>query len=148
MVDKRELFQVFTRRFGLLNKSCCKCKPLDISLVQSHILYEIKRQGRPSMQQVAETLGLDITTFSRQVQTLVRKGLVDKVQSPEDRRTNLLSLTYKGKLVEEQIDQRLNAYLEEIFSNLSPREKETVIEAIGLLNRAMLNSENCCLPPF
>ncbi len=148
MVNKRELFQILTRRLGLLNKNCCDYKSLDISLVQSHILYEIRRQDYPSIQQVAETLGFDITTFSRQIQTLVRKRLVSKVQAPEDKRVYLLSLTDKGFLVEEQIDKKLNTYLDEIFSHLSPEEQKKVIDAATLLNRAMLESDTCCLPPL
>ena len=74
----RELFQIFTRRFGFLNKHCCQAGGHDISLVQSHILFEIDRQQHPSMQQVAETLGTDITTFSRQVQSLIKMKLVKK----------------------------------------------------------------------
>lgn len=70
MENTRELFQVMTRRFGFLNKNCCSAGGLDISLIQSHILYEIDNLHKPSMQQVAEALGTDITTFSRQVQSL------------------------------------------------------------------------------
>ena len=147
-MNKRELFHIFTRRLGLLNKNCCDYKSLDISLVQSHILYEIRRLDSQSMQQVAEALGFDITTFSRQVQTLIRKGMVDKVQAPEDKRIYLLSLTDKGKSIDEKIDDSLNTYLDEIFSHLSHEEREKVIEAIELLNRAMLKSDTCCMPPF
>jgi hypothetical protein len=56
MENVRELFQVMTRRFGLLNKNCCSIDAVDISLVQSHILYEIDKREYPSMQEVAEVL--------------------------------------------------------------------------------------------
>lgn len=78
MEISRDIFHVLTRRFGLLNKNCCTVGDFEISLVQSHILYEIDKQKEPSMQQIADTLAMDITTFSRQIQTLVKMELVKK----------------------------------------------------------------------
>ncbi|WMJ15727.1 MarR family transcriptional regulator [Geobacillus proteiniphilus] len=148
MENIRELFQVMTRRFGLLNKNCCSIDDVDISLVQSHILYEIDKREHPSMQQVAEALGMDITTFSRQIQNLVKKGLVKKTPLPEDRRVYTLSLTTEGKFIATTIDREINRYLEEVFSYMTEFEKETVIRSIKLLNECMAKSSVCCKPLF
>ena len=148
MENTRELFQVMTRRFGFLNKNCCSVGGCDISLIQSHILYEIDHQHKPSMQQVAESLGTDITTFSRQVQSLIKMNLVKKVPDPDDRRVYILSLTLEGKYVATTIDQQMNAYLNEIFSHMNDFEKETVIRSIKLLNEAMAKSSQCCTTPM
>ncbi|WP_379131135.1 MarR family winged helix-turn-helix transcriptional regulator [Paenibacillus sp. sgz500958] len=146
MENPRELFQIMTRRFGLLNKNCCSIGGCDISLVQSHLLYEIDRQHNPSMQQVAETLGTDITTFSRQVQSLVKMNLIKKTPDPSDRRVFTLSLTTEGKFVATTIDQQMNDYLEEVFSFMSEYEKETVLRSVKLFNEAMGKSSRCCAP--
>jgi DNA-binding MarR family transcriptional regulator len=148
MENTRELFQIMTRRFGFLNKNCCTAGGMDISLIQSHILYEIDHQHKPSMQQVAEALGTDITTFSRQVQSLIKLNMVKKVPDPEDRRVYILSLTVQGKFVATTIDQQMNAYLNEIFSHMNDFEKETVIRSIKLLNEAMAKSSLCCTTPM
>jgi DNA-binding MarR family transcriptional regulator len=146
MENTRELFQVMTRRFGLLNKNCCQIGGHDISLTQSHILYEILRKDRPSIQQAADTLGIDITTFSRQIQTLIRMELVKKSPLPDDRRVYQLSLTTQGKSVAVSIDAQMNKYLNEVFLHMSKFEKETVINSIKLLNEAMSKSAVCCKP--
>jgi len=143
----RELFQIMTRRFGFLNKNCCSAGGCDISLIQSHILYEIDRQHKPSIQKVAEALGTDITTFSRQVQSLIKMKLVKKTPDPDDRRVNLLSLTTEGKYVAASIDQQMNDYLNEIFSHMNDFEKDTVIRSIKILNEAMAKSGQCCSTP-
>ncbi len=148
MDDIRNLFQIFTRRFGFLNKDCCNAEGHDISLVQSHILYEIERQHLPSIQQVAETLGTDITTFSRQVQSLVKMNLVKKTPDVEDRRISLLSLTEEGQRVTDNISQQMNTYLEQVFANMTESEKEMVIQSIQILNRNMKTSTNCCSTPL
>ncbi|WP_423801327.1 MarR family winged helix-turn-helix transcriptional regulator [Neobacillus sp. SAB-20_R2A] len=146
MENVRELFQVMTRRFGLLNKNCCQVGGAEISLVQSHILYELLRREKPSMQQVADTLGMDITTFSRQIQTLVKMELVVKSPLPEDRRVSQLTLTTQGKYVAAKIDADMNQYLSEVFSNMSEFEREMVINSVKLLNEAMSQSTVCCKP--
>lgn len=153
MENIRELFQIMTRRFGFLNKnccttSCCSVDDVEVSLIQSHILYEVGRQHRPSIQQVAETLGTDITTFSRQVQSLIKMDLVKKKPDETDRRIQILSLTPQGKYVAEKIDQQMNAYLIEVFSHMNEFEKETVIRSIKLLNDCMEKSGKCCSAPI
>ncbi|RTR36186.1 MarR family transcriptional regulator [Robertmurraya yapensis] len=144
MENLRELFQVMTRRFGFLNKNCCTTGGTEISLVQSHILYEIDHQHNPSMQQIADTLGIDITTFSRQVQSLVKMNLVKKTPDAEDRRIQILSLTTEGKYVATTIDEQMNLFLNDVFSHMNDFEKETVIRSIKLLNNAMAKSSMCC----
>jgi len=144
----RELVQMMTRRFGFLDKNCCSVGGCDISVVQSHILYEIDRQHKPSIQQVAEALGTDITTFSRQIQSLIKMQLIKKTPNPDDRRVYVLSLTTEGKYVAAMIDQQMNAYLGEVFSHMNDFEKETVLRSIKLLNDAMAKSGKCCSTPI
>lgn len=148
MENIRALFQTMTRRFGFLNKNCCTAGGCDISLIQSHILYEIDHQHKPSIQQVADALGTDITTFSRQVQSLIKMNLVKKTPDPDDRRVYILSLTTEGKYVATTIDQQMNGYLNEVFSHMNDFEKETVIRSIKLLNAAMAKSSSCCTTPI
>jgi DNA-binding MarR family transcriptional regulator len=146
MENLRSIFQVMVRRFGFLNKNCCTVGGAEISLVHSHIIYEVDRQKNPSMQQVAETLGIDITTFSRQVQNLIKMGLVKKTPSAQDRRVYHLSLTVEGKFIAATIDSAMNQYLNEVFSHMNEFERETVIRSVKLLNESMAKSSVCCQP--
>ncbi|MFD2442666.1 MarR family winged helix-turn-helix transcriptional regulator [Bacillus sp. CGMCC 1.16607] len=133
----REHFQTIIRKFGLLNKTCCSVDGIDLSVIQSHILYEIDSNNHPSMQQVAELLGIDITTFSRQIQTLVKMELVEKVPSPEDKRVTILMLTELGKNVACDIDCQVNEFIKDIFNGMSDFERETVARSIQLLAEVM-----------
>jgi DNA-binding MarR family transcriptional regulator len=146
MENPRELLQVMARQFGLLNKNCCTIGSTEISLIQSQILFEVNRQHEPSMQQIADTLGVDITTFSRQIQTLVNNMLVKKTPSTGDRRVYILSLTVEGKLIAGAIDKMMTDYLDEVFSFMNEFEKDTVLRSIQLLNESMRKSKLCCTP--
>ena len=147
MESVREKLQIFVRRFGLLNASCCdECCGEQVSMAQGHILFEIRRMGSPSMQRVAEELGMDVTTFSRQAKGLEGKGFVVRQVSPDDRRVSLLGLTDEGRRVLEQIDRYMADKIEEIFSSMTPFERETVVGSLGLLNEA-LEKVGCCGEP-
>jgi DNA-binding MarR family transcriptional regulator len=146
MENKRELFQILTRRFGLLNKNCCTAEGIDISAVHSYILYEIDKQHTPTMQQIADTLAIDVTTFSRQIQTLIKMQLVSKSPSVDDKRFYNLTLTEEGRKIAQSIETSMNAYLDEIFSHMNEFEQETVLRSIKLLNNAMAKSSVCCTP--
>jgi DNA-binding MarR family transcriptional regulator len=137
----RQAIQTLERRFGLLDASCCdECCGRQVSILQCHIPFEIRRRGSPSMQQVSEELGLDVTTFSRQVKSLVDKGLIVRQASPDDRRVRLLGVTDEGMRVLEQVDHYMADKLERIFSAMTPFERETVAKSLGLLNEALLKS--------
>ncbi|PAK33333.1 MarR family transcriptional regulator, partial [Bacillus licheniformis] len=119
------------------NKHCCSTEEYKISLAQSHILDELRRRSKPSMQEVSESLGIDITTFSRQIQNLIKMGLVEKTANPSDKRVFTLSLTNEGKKVNQSIDDRVNNYLKEVFSHMNEFEQDIVIRSIKLLSVSM-----------
>jgi len=144
METVREQLQIFVRRFGLLDAaSCDECCGEQVSMAQGHILFEVRRAGSPAMQQVAEGLGMDITTFSRQVKNLEAKGLIVRRVSPDDRRVSLLGLTVAGEDVLVRIDRYMADRIEQIFSSLTPFERETVVRSLGLLNEAVVKA-GCC----
>lgn len=112
-------------------------------MAQGHIMFEIRRAGNPSMQQVAEELGMDITTFSRQAKSLEGKGLIVRRVSPDDRRVSLLELTSAGEDVMKRIDRYMAERIERIFSSMSAFERETVVRSLELLNGALAKTD-CC----
>jgi len=147
MESLRTTFQLLSRSFGLLSENCCEsCCGQEVSLIQSHIIYEIKRQHKPSMQDVANALGVDITTFSRQVKTLVEKGYVKKTPHKDDNRINILSLTEAGEQVETDLETTMNENLDQIMSQFSQFERQSIINSLNLLSSAMQKSDLCCIP--
>ena len=98
-------------------------------MAQSHILLEVRRLGSPSMLQVAQELGVDVTTFSRQIKALEARALISREVSSDDRRVMLLGLTAEGARVLERIDGYMAARLGKVFDGMTPFERETVVEA-------------------
>ena len=106
-------------------------------MAQSHILFEVRRCPGSSMQGVAEELGLDVTTFSRQVKALEGRGLVARRISPDDRRVSLLDITPAGAAMLEKIDRYMAERIGALFGQMSGFEQETVTRSLGLLNQAL-----------
>lgn len=135
--DVRSLLQNLSRKYDSLQKSSFRMGEADLTLAHSHILYEINKHDQLSMQQTADLLGVDITTFSRQIQTLIKAGLVKKTPNPNDKRIYLLSLTEKGVQTASHIDTIINSRLTESFSQLSDFERDTILHSLKILTKVM-----------
>jgi DNA-binding MarR family transcriptional regulator len=137
----RQMLQILIRRFGLLEKEGAQC--CGVSLIKSHILFEVQRQKNPSLNELASSLGLDNSTLSRHIQGLVNKDLVERTQSPTDRRYLSITLTPEGEKYENEIGKQMNTYIEEILSNVPKKKRMQVLESIDLILEAMQRS-SCC----
>ncbi|AEW55272.1 Transcriptional regulator, MarR family [Bacillus cereus F837/76] len=137
----RQMLQILIRRFGLLEKEGAQC--CGVSLIQSHILFEVQRQKNPSLNELASSLGLDNSTLSRHIQGLVNKNLVERTQSPTDRRYLSITLTPEGEKYENEIGKQMNTYIEEILSNVPKEKRMQVLESIDLILEAIQRS-SCC----
>lgn len=114
-----------------------KASSEDVSVVQSSILYEIAVLSKPSMQTVAETVGMDITTFSRQIGTLEKKKLVIKTPYESDRRIYILTLTKAGERVLDSINAMISTKIEDVLASMNDFERETVIRSMHALDEKL-----------
>jgi MarR family 2-MHQ and catechol resistance regulon transcriptional repressor len=73
-------------------------------------------------------------SISTAVDRLVERGLVSRVESPEDRRVRVVSLTPKGKRLIAPIFRKHAAGIMKVFADTSPTELhalETIMKKIG-----------------
>lgn len=71
----------------------------DLSIKEMHTIEAIGLTGKLSSSEVAKKLSITMGTLSVSIQNLVRKGYVERVSLPEDRRVVRLKLTQRGKLL-------------------------------------------------
>jgi len=141
----RHLFQLMLRRLGLLQKESSQC--CGVTLVQSHILYEIKSNSQLTLNELAEKLNLNNSTTSRHIQGLVEQELVNRQPDSQDRRYVSLSLTNKGETLEEEIGKLMMEHLEDILNHLPPSKIPQIYEDLHLLMEAIKKSNYCCRLP-
>jgi DNA-binding MarR family transcriptional regulator len=119
---------------------CC-----GISIAQCHALLEIGKKEEISIVELAESLGLDTSTLSRNIDNMVKAGLVERLSNPNDRRYVALSLTARGKETFNTIEEMNNNYFSQVFQ-LIPEEKHAqVLEVFTMLADAIKQcKDQCC----
>ncbi|MBB3443317.1 MarR family transcriptional regulator [Sinorhizobium sp. B11] len=74
-------------------------RPVGLTNGQFSLLMSLNRPEPPPMGPVASLLAMDQTTLTAALKPLQRRGLVDIVPNPKDRRGRLLRLTDEGRAV-------------------------------------------------
>lgn len=143
--DFRELIRILERKFGLLNKQdeCCS----EISLAQCHALVEIGRSETISLKELSNILGLDISTMSRTVESLVKKEFVFRTPSETDRRSVDIKLTEKGLVLFRDIESKMDNKYKNIFNQISIEDQLIVFNGFNIIIEALTKKENtttCC----
>ncbi len=71
-------------------------KPLDLTNGQFSLMMALNRPEPVPMRPVADLLAMDRTTLTAAIKVLVRRGLVEVMPDPTDRRSRLTKLTQEG----------------------------------------------------
>src|ERR1700741_3694927 len=72
-------------------------RPVSLTNGQFSLLMSLNRPEHPPMAPVAAQLAMDRTTLTAALKPLERRGLVQIIKDPADRRGQLLKLTTEGK---------------------------------------------------
>jgi DNA-binding MarR family transcriptional regulator len=108
----------------------------EMTLGDGDILLTLRRSGRPYRllpTQLTESLLVSSGTMTNRLDRLERRGLVERVPNPEDRRSVEVALTERGrKLVDAVVGEHV-AREREMLAPLSPRERETLTRILRKL---------------
>lgn len=85
--------RALARRFDIV------LKPVGITSGQFSLLMSLNRPEPPNLGNVAALLAMDRTTLTANLKPLERRGLIEMVMDPKDRRSRLLLLTSAGRAV-------------------------------------------------
>lgn len=108
----------------------------DVTLAQYRALVVLRTRGPQRPADLAERLQVTPSTASRMVERLVRRRLVRRVRSTQDRRMVRVHLTEAGhRLVDEVIDRR-RAEIERILAQMPARGRRTVTAALRAFAQA------------
>jgi DNA-binding MarR family transcriptional regulator len=115
---------------------CC-----GVTMAQCHAILEIGAAGEVNLKDLADRLGLDNSTLSRTVESLVRDGLADRTPSSEDRRATVIRLNKQGRAAFDRINSTWDRICRDLFRSI-PREKhDPLIESISILAELLTR---CC----
>jgi DNA-binding MarR family transcriptional regulator len=99
---------------------------LELSLTQLKALHVLAGREELSVKDLAEALPLSLPAASRAVDGLVGRGLVERRECAEDRRSRLIRLSPEGHAVSERaVSARLEG-LETFVATLTPAERSSL----------------------
>lgn len=113
----------------------------DLSIKEMHTIEAIGLGGNLSSSEVAKKIAITMGTLSVSIQNLVKKGYVERVSSPSDRRVVLLKLTKRGKLLY-RIHRKFHLNMvSETLNGMAPEEAATLVKGLRNLHRFLDNAK-------
>ena len=105
-----------------------------ISNNDMHIIEAIGIEEPRNMSTVAKSLSVTVGTLTIAVNSLVKKGYVNRVRSEEDRRVVLLSLPEKGLRAYRHHAQFHKQMVEAVMQNMTEEELSVLVRALQNLS--------------
>lgn len=128
---------IFTLRQKCALKDLYFVKKTGITTAEYNCLIQFYTKDNLSMKELSERLDITPGGVTRIVASLEGKNIVRRKISPEDRRGIKVTLTKKGnRIVREMREASLEVH-KEILSNINPKFREPVLNAIELLIKAI-----------
>jgi DNA-binding MarR family transcriptional regulator len=110
-----EVTQAFTR----FRASAHNAAPGEGDGLLNHLLFQVLRDGPLRASELAETSQADPSTVSRQVATLVSRGLLERRADSHDGRASLLHATADGVALKERLTGSRNSHFSQLLSDWS-----------------------------
>ena len=98
------------------------------------ILEALLNKGPLPVNRIGPKVYLTPGSISVAIDRLLDRGLVSRVESPEDRRARIVSLTPKGKRLIVPVFRKHAGEIKKVFADASPKELralETILKKIG-----------------
>ncbi len=106
----------------------------DISNNDMHIIEAIGLHEKKNMSTVAKALSVTIGTLTIAINSLVKKGYVNRVRSEQDRRVVYISLTPKGEKAYKHHEEFHRQMILATIEGLSEEETRILVKALSNLN--------------
>ncbi len=97
-----------------------------LTLAEANALYVIGTQEPKTMKQIAEALGVAVSTPTRTIDRLVKKELVNRAVSTKDRRQLLIEVTPEGREILAEMDDECLMVIRKMVENLENEEIESL----------------------
>ena len=104
--------------------------PYDLGTTQWYVIYLLANDGPINQRKLTRTLEVERATLSAVIGALVRKGLVEQMSDPDDKRQKVLQLTTAGRNLWATLPDPIGLIAEVAFAGVDDAE-------IALTNRVL-----------
>ncbi|WP_310605207.1 MarR family winged helix-turn-helix transcriptional regulator [Anaerosporobacter sp.] len=107
-----------------------------------HIIEAIGDKAAKNMSSVAKVLKVTVGTLTIAINSLVKKGYVNRIRSEKDKRVVLISLSELGKEAYVHHKDFHEKMIKAMIEGLGEQETNTLVQALTNLNRFFKNYQN------
>lgn len=101
-----------------------------VTLTQFRVLVVLHTHGATRLNTLAHGLGVNASTAMRTVDRLVRSGLVDRHENPDDRREVVIEATTRGHDVVHRVSARRREAIERIVAAMPSDRRREFLNAL------------------
>jgi DNA-binding MarR family transcriptional regulator len=130
----REFNRFYTRQIGVLQEGLLESA---YSLTELRIMFELLHGNAATASELADLLGINHGYVSRILKRFKSLGFIERTRSRADGRELLLKLTSKGRRVYAPLNERADAEVEELLSQLSAEEVRKLLEAMVAIRQLL-----------
>ena len=116
--------------FSLVRKLASK---FDLTLSQTLVLLYIPFDGI-TISDLSDKLGIDISTMTRNIQRIEKKGLINRAPNLSDKRSINLQLSKRGKQISQLLNEQISEHLSSVFQKYNFEQIEDIrnmLESLG-----------------
>jgi len=108
-----------------------------LTLSQLVSLHCLQFMGTHSISEIATTLRLSPAATSHLVDRLVKAGMVERKEDPEDRRAKMVAITAAGRAFASQVEESRTHEFARVLARLSPSLRRRLFSVLALVNREL-----------
>jgi DNA-binding MarR family transcriptional regulator len=117
---------------GVMDAGLDSLIELDLTISQARVLMVLAKREEPQqISELADRLGLSLAATGRNVDQLVRTGLADRREDPNDRRVRLVSLSDHGRMIWEQFHIAKRSQARNFVAQLSSDDQTRLLAALA-----------------
>ncbi len=106
----------------------------EMAMIRFVAHYNQRLKKDPTLVIISNTVGISQATVTTVADRLIKKGLISKISSPDDKRAKLISLTAKGQECYNSNRQRQLELLTELTDTLGEKDSQELIRLIDKIN--------------
>jgi DNA-binding MarR family transcriptional regulator len=104
-----------------------------LSMSQVGALFQLSHRGTSSVSNVGDRLGVTSAAASQMLDRLVRQGLIDRSEDPNDRRVKQVVLTERGGRFTDEAMKARQRWFQSVAEEMSAKERRTVVAGLRIL---------------
>ena len=141
LLSHRALLNIYYTASCLKKRADELFRPYKLTDVQFNLMALLTRQAKPgeglSQARISEMMLVNRANITSLIDRMEKANLVRRAASLEDRRSNVITLTARGKKLFAQLDSLYTKEVKKVMGPLKEGEQESLIAMLGKVRRKL-----------